>query len=108
MTKRPTFILYSRVTTQWQFGIFLLTAIAMLFAPPFARCQGQQPATRDILFSERGTNKLFLDIYTPRFAPPPAALPLIVIIRASWQGGDRHWGVAFHQLTERGLRLSQH
>lgn len=79
----------------------------MLLTVPFIRGQGQPPAGKDILFSEPGTNKLFLDISIPRFAPPIAGYPLIVSIHGgAWERGDRHSDAGLRKLTERGYALA--
>ena len=97
----------ARMISRGQFGIFLLTAVATLLAAPFSHGQGQRPSTKDILFNEPGTNKLFLDIYSPRFASPIAGYPLIVSIHGgAWERGDRHSDAGLRKLTERGYALA--
>jgi acetyl esterase/lipase len=107
MSKMPSFIFSSRVNWRRKFGIFLLTAITMFVAAAFVGGQSQRPANKDILFSEPGTNKLFLDIYSPRFAHPLAGYPLVISIHGgAWELGDRHSDAALRKLTERGYALA--
>lgn len=84
--------------------IVLAVAMGLLAFSIPAECQ--QP-TRDILFREAGTHKLYLDIYTPQTPPPSGGYPLIVSIHGgAWEYGDRHADAILRKLTNRGYALT--
>lgn len=111
MTNNSSITFSSRfISRRWLSGVVITAAATMLLPAAFVRGQGLQPSSKDILYSERGTNKLFLDIYSPRLAPPPAGFPLVVSIHGgAWEVGNRHGNAnlrKFIGLTDRGYALA--
>lgn len=69
--------------------------------------RGQQPSSKDVLYREVGTQKLYLDVYTPRTPAPSTGYPLVISIHGgAWEMGDRHADALMRRLTYRGFALA--